>query len=74
MTKEPIFFNLSDPWIPLHKAILCLDCELVHTKDICPRCASTQNHPIVEWIEEKKLTTKFDPTKRRIEDGVIRQT
>lgn len=46
--------------IELYKAVLCLDCNLIHEDVICPRCASAQGYLITDWIKETKLETPIN--------------
>lgn len=38
--------------IPLQKAILCLDCEVIYQQNgICPNCGSRAGFPVSRWIK-----------------------
>lgn len=36
--------------IPLLDAYICLDCDLIHANDICPKCASDKSFPVSCWL------------------------
>ncbi len=34
----------------IKKAILCLDCDWIHIKKVCPKCGSSHQYEIRKWI------------------------
>lgn len=55
-------------FIPLQKATLCLDCEVIYQKNgICPNCGSRAGFPVSRWINTVSIISESvsDNTPRR---------
>lgn len=54
---------LARVWIPLDRALFCLNCEAVFTfgEYECPGCGSAQWVPLAKWLQERKTEAAMNP-------------
>jgi len=40
--------------IPLNKARICIECDIIFEGQVCPTCTSTNWYPLIKWINREE--------------------
>ena len=40
--------------IPLKKAMICIECDIIFEGQVCPLCTSRNGYPLSKWIDREE--------------------
>jgi len=44
--------------IPLSKAMICIECDIIFEGYVCPLCTSHNGYPLQKWIDREEPKEK----------------